>query len=199
MTAHGSSKATNDNDIATPVGVNHVVLNVYDIEESHRFWTEIIGLKQVGALRPRPEMGDLPVMRFYSGDHGGKLSHHDLALVENPNLPPRPEDWDMFGAPQAINHVAITMPDRDSWLKKLEELQAKRVKFHLRVNHGVTHSVYISDPNGYGVEVLYELPRDLWEGDIDAGLNYLELLPTEGPEALEDDIDNAPRFPAAGG
>ena len=41
----------------TPVGVNHVVLNVRDIEELHRFWTEIIGLKQVGALRPRPEMG----------------------------------------------------------------------------------------------------------------------------------------------
>ena len=41
----------------TPVGVNHVVLNVRDIEESHRFWTEIVGLKQVGALRTRADMG----------------------------------------------------------------------------------------------------------------------------------------------
>ncbi len=62
----------------------------------------------------------------------------------------------------------------------------------------MTHSVYINDPNGYGVEVLYELPRELWEGDIDAGLNYLELLPTEGPEALVDDFENSPRFPAPG-
>ena len=61
----------------------------------------------------------------------------------------------------------------------------------------MTHSVYISDPNGYGVELLYELPRQLWERDIDAGLNYLELLPTEGADALVDDIEHAPRFGAA--
>ncbi len=199
MTEHSSSEATNDSDIATPVGVNHVVLNVHDIEESHKFWTEIIGLKQVGALHPRTDMGNLPAMRFYSGNHGGKMTHHDLALVENSNLPPRSKEWELFGASQAINHVAIAMPNRDSWLKKLADLQAKGIKFHLRVNHGVTHSVYISDPNGYGVELLYELPRELWEDDIDAGLNYLELLPTEGPEALKDDIENAPSFPSAVG
>jgi len=183
-------------DVATPVGVNHVVLNVYDIEESHRFWTEVIGLKQVGTLHPRTDMKDLPAMRFYSGNHGGKLTHHDVALVENPNLPPRPKEWGMFGAPQAINHIAIAMPDRETWLKKLADLQARDIKFNLRVNHGMTHSVYISDPNGYGVELLYELPRELWEGDIDAGLNYLELLPTEGADALVDDLENAPRFPS---
>ena len=181
----------------TPVGVNHVVLNVRDIEESHRFWTEIVGLKQVGALRPRADMGKMPKMQFYSGDHGdGKMTHHDVALVENPNLPPPPAEWELFGA-QAINHIAIAMPDRESWLKKLEEMQAKGVKFNMRVNHGVTHSVYINDPNGYGVELLYELPREMWETDIDAGLNYLELLPTEGKEALKDDLENAPRFGAA--
>src|SRR5689334_12479789 len=69
-------------DSVTPVGVNHVVLNVRDIEESHRFWTEIVGLKQVSELRPRPEMPNMPKMRFYSGDHGGKFTHHDVALVE---------------------------------------------------------------------------------------------------------------------
>jgi len=167
------------------------------MEESHRFWTEIIGLKQVGTLHPRTDLPDLPPMRFYSGDHGGKMTHHDVALVENPNLPPRPKDWDMFANPQAINHIAIAMPDRESWMKKLADLQEKGVRFNLRINHGVTHSVYINDPNGYGVELLYELPRELWEGDIDAGLNHVELLPTEGPEALVDDFESAPRFPSA--
>ena len=181
---------------ATPVGVNHVVLNVRDIEESHRFWTEIIGLKQVGALRPRADMGPLPTMRFYSGEHDGKMTHHDVALVENPNVPPSPAEWGLFGAPQAINHIAIAMPDRESWQNKLADLQDRGVKFHLRVNHGVTHSVYISDPNGYGVELLYELPREMWEADIDAGLNYFEMLPTEGREALQDDIEHAPSFGA---
>ena len=181
----------------TPVGVNHIVLNVRNIEVSHRFWTEVVGLKQVGAFRPAADMGPVPPMRFYSGDHGGKMAHHDVAIVENPNLPPPAEKWELFGAPQAINHVAIAMPSREAWLKRLAFLQSRGIKFNLRINHGVTHSVYISDPNGYGVELLYELPREMWERDIDAGLNYLKLLPTEGPEALVDDLENAPSFGTA--
>ncbi len=91
MTDDSSVEMTNNSDVETPVGVNHLVLNVHDMEESHRFWTGIVGLKQVGTLRPRTDMGELPAMRFYSGDHGGKMTHHDVALVENPNLPPRPK------------------------------------------------------------------------------------------------------------
>jgi catechol 2,3-dioxygenase len=192
------SSATTAPESIVPVGVNHIVLNVRNIEESHRFWTEIVGLKQVGALRPHNDLGPLPKMRFYSGEHDGKMAHHDVALVENPNLPEPPAQWDPFRGSQAINHIAIGMPSRDSWMRKLAELQAKGIKFHLRVNHGVTHSVYITDPNGYGVELLYELPREMWEGDIDAGLNYFEALPTEGEAALKDDLENAPRFGAAG-
>jgi catechol 2,3-dioxygenase len=187
-----------EHESVAPLGVNHIVLNVRDIEASHRFWTEIVGLQQVGALKPRADMGPTPQMRFYSGKRDGKLTHHDVALVENPNLPP-PQDWGLFGAPVAINHIAIAMPDRAAFMKKLAELKARGVKFHLRINHGVTHSVYISDPNGYGVELLYELPREMWENDIDAGLNYLTLLPTEGEAALKDDLENSPRFGAAAG
>src|SRR5262249_9175874 len=139
----------------------------------------------------------MPAMRFYSGERDGKVTHHHVALVENPGVPRPSGEWNPFaGAPLALNHVAIAMPDRESWQKKLADLQTRGVKFHLRINHGVTHSVYISDPNGYGVEILYELPREMWEGDIDAGLNYLEMLPTEGDAALKDDLEHAPRFGA---
>ena len=31
------------NKAVTPVGLNHLVLNVRNLEESHKFWTEIIG------------------------------------------------------------------------------------------------------------------------------------------------------------
>ena len=189
---------TDASDAAIPVGINHIVLNVRDIEESHRFWTEIVGLRQVGALRERSDTGErLPVMRFYSGVRDGKIAHHDVALVENRNLPVPPAPSDPLRAPQAINHIAIAMPDRQSWLKKLADLQARGVKFHRRTNHGMTRSVYISDPNGYGVELLYELPREMWEGDVNAALNYIERLPTEGDAALADDIENAPRFGAS--
>jgi hypothetical protein len=37
----------------------------------------------------------------------------------------------------------------------------------------------------------------VWEGDIDAALNFATSLPTEGPEALVDDHKNVPVFGAA--
>jgi catechol 2,3-dioxygenase len=190
--AQSADAPTTPREAIAPVGINHLVLNVRNMEESHQFWTEIMGFKQVGELHPRPD-GSRPKMRFYSGDHGGKLNHHDVALVEMPNLPPPPE-WNMFDSLLAINHVAIAMPSRDAWLKQLAYLQSRGVTFHRRVNHGMTHSLYITDPNGYGIEVLYELPREVWEGDIEAALNYAERLPTEGEEALVDDADNVPVF-----
>jgi catechol 2,3-dioxygenase len=181
-------------EAVAPVGINHLVLNVRNMEESHAFWTEIMGFKQVGELHSRPDRPNPPHMRFYSGDHSGKLNHHDLALVEMPNLPPPPPTYDMFNSPLAINHIAIALPNREAWLQQLAFLQQKGVTFHRRVNHGMTHSVYITDPNGYGIEVLYELPREVWEDDIDAALNYAERLPSEGEEALVDKTDDIPMF-----
>ena len=181
----------------TPVGLNHLVINVRDIEESHRFWTEIVGLKQVGELHATPERPNPAKMRFYSGDHGGgAMHHHDLALIENRNLPAPPAEWTMSGMPCAISHIAIALPSREAWLKQLEYLQARGVKFDRRIDHGMTHSLYIHDPNGYGVELLYELPRRMWEGDIDAALNFNVQLPTEGPEALRDRTEDLPEFTA---
>ena len=175
-----------------PRGINHLVLNVRNMETSHRFWTEIMGFRQVAELRPRP--GRPPMkMRFYSGvDEHGAVNHHDLALAEvspGESENGNPETWSLAARRVGLNHVAITYPDRDSWLRQLAFLREKGVPFHLRINHGMTHSVYISDPDGHGIEVLYELPRDVWE-DIDAAQNYSERLPTEGDASLVDTTDN---------
>jgi len=173
---------------ATPVGLSHVVLNVRNLEISHKFYTETIGFKQTGEWRAQAH-NSRRKMRFYSGNHRGEAHHHDLALVEMPNLPPAPTGWNLDKSPQAVNHVAVLLPDRESWLKQLEFLQAQGVTFHRRVNHGMGHSVYISDPDGYGVELLYELPREVWAGAIDDALNYVETLPREGEAALLDSTD----------
>jgi catechol 2,3-dioxygenase-like lactoylglutathione lyase family enzyme len=178
----------------TPTGLNHLVLNVRNLDESHRFWTEMLGFRQVGEIKATEKRPNPPRMRFYSGDHDGKDNHHDLALVENPELPKPTEDWTMFGTPFAINHVAITLPDRETWLQQLKFLQSKGVKFDRRIDHGMTHSLYIHDPNGYGVELLYELPREVWEGDIDGALNWARILPVEGAEALVDETEDNPVF-----
>jgi catechol-2,3-dioxygenase len=178
----------------TPTGINHLVLNVRDLEESHRFWTEILGFRQVGELRATAQRPNPAKMRFYSGDRSGATHHHDVALVENRNLPPPPKEWSLYGMAMAINHIAITLPSREAWLQQLAYLQSRDVKFDRRVNHGMTHSLYIHDPNGYGIELLYDLPREVWEGDIDGALNYIEPLPTEGEAALVDETEGLPIF-----
>lgn len=175
-----------------PVAVNHVVLNVRDIEESHRFWTEIIGLRQVGALRPTADRPSPPNMRFYSAAHDGRVSHHDIALMERKDMPALDP-----AAPASLHHVALALPSREAWLAQLAHVQARGIKFESRVEHGCTHSLYIRDPNGHGVELLYELPREVWENDIYGAVNHYIALPTEGPAALEDRGENYPVF--AGG
>ena len=189
MTDNGAQVPT---QAQSPRGINHLVLNVRNLEASHKFWTEVIGFKCVAALKPIPGR-KRPKMRFYSGvDAHGDVTHHDLALAEiaQTGESGSPEEWNLMSNRPGINHVAICWPDRESWLKQVAFLQTKGVPFHRRVNHGMTHSVYISDPDGHGIEVLYELPREVWEGDIDGAQNYAEQLPTEGPEALIDKTEN---------
>ena len=199
--------ATPPTDAQPPRSINHVVLNVRDLEVSHRFWTEIMGFRCVAELKPIPER-KRPKMRFYSGlDAHGDVTHHDLALAEIPTTGDadgaEPEPWSLMPSRVGLNHVAVAWPDRESWLQQLAFLQRRGVPFLRRVNHGMTHSVYIADPDGHGIEVLYELPREVWATDIDAAQNYAEQLPTEGEASLVDRTDNpvfggATAHPAAG-
>jgi catechol 2,3-dioxygenase len=164
-----------------PAGINHLVLNARDIEASHRFYTEIVGFVQVGTLGPEHSAE----MRFYAS--GGK--HHDLALSQRSDTSGEPDEWSMFPPRHPVSHIAIAYPDRESFLRQVEHVQAKGVEIKVRGNHGMTHSAYIVDPDGNGIELLYELPKEVWEGDINAALNYFEPMATSGPESLTDDTD----------
>lgn len=179
MTSPSTTRAS------APLRVQHLVLNVRDMEESHRFYTEVMGFEQAAELDQRPRMH----MRFYKGCGG---NHHDLAIsaVRDPSSLPEPAAFTMAARQLGLNHMAIQYPDRDSWLKQIEHLQAQGVKFEVRGEHGMSHSVYIADPNGYGIEVLYDLPEDVYKGDMNAAFNYFKVLPTEGPEALQDGTEN---------
>ena len=166
-----------------PAGVNHLVLNVADIERSHHFWTELMGFEQVSAMQLGTEM------RFYRSGPG---SHHDVAIaqVKDPSAQPDvPEKWRPSARTAGINHIAVAYPDRESFVQQLAHLQANDVTFHMRGNHGMTHSAYITDPDGNGIEVLYELPAEVWEPNVKKALGFYEQLPTEGPEALLDNDD----------
>jgi catechol 2,3-dioxygenase len=160
--------------------VNHLVLNVRDIEASHRFYTEVLGFEQCG------ELTHTMTMRFYRGDPS---HHHDLALVQvsDPASAPEPDEWSMAPKRVGVNHIAIAYPDREAFLAQLRHMKAHGVEFLVRGNHGMTHSAYIADPDGYGLEVLYNVPEEVWSGDVDAALNYFEYLPAD--QELEDNTE----------
>jgi catechol 2,3-dioxygenase len=175
----GSSMSTTPSRPA----VSHLVLNVRDLNASHEFYTEMLGFEHCGTLH-----SDQVDMRFYRGD--GE-HHHDIALVQmrNPESAPPVVRWKMFPEAAGIVHIALAYGTREAWLAQLEHLQAKGVEFLVRGNHGMTHSLYIADPDGNGIEVLYDLPSEIWQGDVDAALSYFENLPREGEDALQDSTD----------
>jgi catechol-2,3-dioxygenase len=169
--------STSTTKASAGASVNHLVLNVRDIEASHHFYTELLGFEQCG------ELSRGATMRFYRGN---PTHHHDFALVQiaDPAGAGAPEAWSMKAKQVGLNHIAIAYPDRDSFVAQLHHLKANGVEFIVRGNHGMTHSAYIADPDGYGIEVLYEVPEEAWIGDVDAALNYFEFLPPE--EEMED-------------
>lgn len=163
----------------------HIALMVRDINKSHWFFTEALGFEQCGALDPARGVD----FRFY---RGGPDRHHDFALVQTPDpsaFPPANTQWSMFENKVGINHIAICYPTREEWLARIRHMQEVGVEFRQRGNHGMTHSVYVSDPDGNGIEVLYELPESVWSGDVNGALNYWDPMPTDGEESLQDPTD----------
>jgi catechol-2,3-dioxygenase len=163
--------------------LGHLVLNVRDIDASHRFYTEALGFEQCGAMGPQSRVGR---MQFYRGDPS---YHHHLALVQTKEAADEPRDWVILDTHVGINHIALAYADRNEFLARIKHLQDMGVEFRQRGNHGMTHSVYVQDPDGNGIEVLYDLPSEVWEGDVNAALNYFEFMPNTGEAALEDDTD----------
>jgi catechol 2,3-dioxygenase len=148
-----------------PTGINHLVLNVRDIDESHRFWTALLGFRHVGtSRRARPD--GLPPMRFYSGEREGKLHHHDIALYQ-----PASKETPDGALPQTLDHVAIEYPSEHAWREQIRFLRSRGVALRALIERGTTHSIHLTDPNGVEVELVFELPRSDWEDDIDGALN----------------------------
>jgi catechol-2,3-dioxygenase len=163
--------------------ISHLVLNVRDIEASHRFYTEALGFEQCGALGESSQIG---VMRFYRAN---PEAHHELALVQTKEESVDPETWSILATRIGINHIALNYGSRENFLARLKRLREVHIEFLNRGNHGMTHSLYVQDPDGNGIEVLYDVPSSAWQDDVNAALNYYESLPLDGDESLQDSTD----------
>ena len=160
----------------TPSGLNHLVLNVRDMERAHHFWCECLGFRHVATWRqPGPKGVPAAHMRFYSGVHDGQLRHHDIGLLERPSMPE-----DLAPYPQRLNHLAVTYPTYEAWQRQIQFLIAQGLKPFRQVERGATFSAHLNDPDGHEVELVYERPRADWEADIDGAINRAAELPVGG-------------------
>ena len=128
------------------VDIGHVHLKVSDIDRALAFYRDVLGFEVT--------------QRF--GDDAAFLSaggyHHHLGL----------NTWESRGgsAPPpgttGLYHVAIRYPDRATLGDALQRLVEAGVPVSGATDHGVSEAIYLSDPDGNGIELYRDRPREEW-------------------------------------
>ena len=131
--------------------LGHAVIKVRDRERSEAFYGGVLGMKLAARHEQMP-------MTFYTLGN-----HHDLALLEvgadGPDADPK--------AP-GLYHLAFCIGETlDELRAARDELEAAGVRVHAVIDHVVSKSLYLSDPDGNGVE-LYVDGSDVWKTDPQA-------------------------------
>ena len=133
---------------SAPTALNHVALPCFDAAATHRFYTEVLGLRLVEAFSGRSaEWGN----RDYLAVSFALASGESLTFFALGNTK-RPAD---DGLPRDIRHIALTVRSRaesDAWQRRL---RAQGVDFWTE-DHGGAISIYVTDPNGHVIELTYD-------------------------------------------
>ena len=131
--------------------LGHIVLYVSDLDRSRRFYRDTLGWKELGG----PE--GMPAAAFSSG-----RTHHELLLIEvGRGAKPLPE-----GRHLGLYHFGLKVGTTDAELKAMhEKLRGERVEIVGATDHGVTHSLYIKDPDGNEIELYIDVQPEVWRED----------------------------------
>lgn len=143
-------------DYTIPDGadIGHVHLKVADLDRALAFYHGVLGL----AITVR------------MGDHAAFLSaggyHHHLGL----------NTWESRGGTPpprrstGLYHTAFRYPDRPSLARAVRRVIEAGIALEGAADHLVSHSVYLRDPDGNGVELTTDTPRVTWPHTADGGL-----------------------------
>lgn len=128
------------------VRIGHVHLKVADIERSLAFYCGVLGFELMQRYGTQAA--------FVSA--GGYHHHIGLNTWESQGgSPPPPGTTGLY-------HVAILYPDRAALADALYRLIQVGVPLQGASDHGVSEALYLSDPDGNGIELYVDHPEDQW-------------------------------------
>ena len=129
--------------------IGHVHLRVADLDRATAFYRDLLGFTVTSY---GPDFG-LPAVFLAAGDY-----HHHVALntfrSEGGSAPP--------DGHTGLHHFAILLPDRAALAAVVHRLLDEEYPLDGAQDHGGTVAVYLRDPDGNGIELSYDLPREHW-------------------------------------
>ena len=163
------------------VRIGHVHLKVADLQRALRFYSGVLGLEVT------QRYGDGAVFLSAGG------YHHHIALNTWESLggsPPAPGTTGLY-------HTAIVYPTRAALAAALRRVLAAEIPLQGAADHGVSESVYLSDPDDNGVELYCDKPREMWprtpQGQLAMFTRPLDLHELLREAPLGTELDSGPR------
>ena len=140
-----------DEPIDPGVTIGHVHLKVADLERAMGFWREVLGFELTQRYGPQAA--------FLSA--GGYHHHIGLNTWESRGgSPPPPGSTGLY-------HVAIRYPTRAALADALRRVTEAGIPLDGASDHGVSQALYLRDPDGNGVELYWDRPREEWPRDAE--------------------------------
>jgi catechol 2,3-dioxygenase len=121
-----------------PDRIGHVVIKVRNLEQSRKFYTDVIGLKL---------MMEAPKLKMAFLASNGR-DHHEIGLVEVGVDALGPQKGEI-----GLVHIAFRLRDEEHLRAAYRELKENQVPILSTVDHGITKSIYFRDPDGHQLEV----------------------------------------------
>ena len=134
-----------------PVAPAEVTVSVADLDRSVDYWTNAIGLRESSRANGSARMG---------------VPGRDLVVLEE-----QPGARPGRGTNTGLFHLALLLPDRASLAGWLEHAASAGVRLTGASDHFVSEALYLRDPDGHGIEIYRDRPRDTWTNNADGSLN----------------------------